>query len=374
MRILVVPGYYGFGGRTPSGSNGAGLFFRDQAVALARAGHDVSLVYVHFDAEQGERIEVTDDGGVRRIIVHAAPWPKLNSLRRMALAVRACRRMLAQAPPQVVHGHVFLAIPTTWALALAFRVPYVLTEHSSTVRTGSVRPGWRQVASVGYARAGAVLAVSEALAASMSRYTSRSVQVVSNLVRDEFFEVPLRPRSNGEFTFLSVGYCDPVKGWDLLIRAFAALPGDSSTRLVLCGGECPDLVGLANELGVGERVLFTGRVAASAVALLLQECDCHVMPSRVETFGIASVEALACGKPVIMTATDAASVIVGEGDGLIIPVGDVDALTQAMRLVADAAESYDAAAIRGSAGRRFSGAAIAVLLEGIYAQVTKGDA
>lgn len=374
MRILVVPGYYGFGGRTPSGSNGAGVFFRDQAVALARAGHDVNLVYVHFDADQGDRIEVTDDDGVRTIIVHAAPWPKLNLPRRVALAVRACRRVLGEAPPEVVHGHVFLAIPTTWALARAFRVPYVLTEHSSKVRMGSVRPGWRQVASFGYARASALLAVSEALATSMSRYTSRAVQVVPNLVRDELFDAPLRPRSDGEFTFLSVGYCDPVKGWDLLIRAFAALPGGSSTRLVLCGGECPDLVALANELGVGERVRFTGRVPSDTVVSLLQHCDSHVMPSRVETFGIATVEALACGKPVIMTATDAASVIVGEGDGLIAPVGDVDALTQAMQLMADAAGSRNAAAIRGSAGRRFSGRAIAARLESVYTQVTKVNA
>ncbi len=369
MRILVVPGYLGFGGRRPSGSSGAGIFFRDQAIAMARAGHEVSLVYVHFDATSGTSIEVTDDEGVRCIFVHAAPWPKLNSLRRMALAARACRQVLAERPPEIVHAHVFLALPTAWAVARAFGVPYVVTEHSSKVRMGSVRLGWRPVARAGYAMAGAVLAVSDALADAMARYTSREVCVVPNLVRDEFFEVPLGIRSDGGFTFMSLGSCDPIKGWDLLIRAFAQLPQGGPTTLVLCGGACPDLVELAVQLGVRDRVRFTGRVEPGEVVSLLESCDCHVMPSRVETFGIATVEALACGKPVIMSATDAAASIVHSDNGLIVPVGDVGALARAMEFLRHEVHSFDSVAIREACRSRFSGRTITDRIASAYAAI-----
>ena len=372
MRVLVVPGYFGFGGRAPAGSNGVGVFFRDQAVALARAGHDVSLVYVHFDADAGVSIEVTNYQGVSCIFVHAKPWLKLNSLRRVWLAVRACRLVLAGKAPDIVHAHMFHALPTAWALAMSFRVPYVITEHSSKVRSGVVRPGWSAVARVGYARAGVVLAVSQALANAMTRYTRRAVQVVPNLVRDEFFDAPLRPRAAGEFTFLSVGYCDPVKGWDLLLHAFARIAPAFPARLVLCGGECPELVALAGQLGVGDRVSFTGRVPAAEVLRLMAACDCHVMPSRLETFGIASIEALACGKPVIMSATDSAVSIVGPGDGLITSVGDVDALARAMRMMIQDATSFDPVSIRDSSRARFSEAAVSKRLEAVYSE-TRGS-
>lgn len=369
VKILVVPGYYGYGGRSTSGSNGAGSFFRDQAVALARAGHDVSLVYVHFDAPGGVSAEVIVDEGVRCVFVHAKPWLKLNSLRRVWLAVRACRLVLAGKAPDIVHAHMFHALPTAWALARRFRVPYVVTEHSSKVRSGVVRPGWSAVARVGYARAGAVLAVSQALANAMARYTRRTVQVVPNLVRDGFFDAPLRPWAPGEFTFLSVGYCDPVKGWDLLLRAFALVTTELQARLVLCGGDCPELVALAEQLDIADRVRFTGRVPAADVVGLMAACDCHVMPSRVETFGIASIEALACGKPVIMSATDSAALIVEPGDGLIVPVGDVSALARAMEQMVRNAASYEAFGIRKSCRKRFSEAALSMRLSTIYAEM-----
>lgn len=369
MRILVIPGYFGFGGRNASGSSGSGVFFRDQAVALARAGHDTSLLYVHFDAAKGRELAVTTDEGVRCLYVHAARWPCLNSLYRMILMIWAVRSAFTRGTlPEVVHAHVFLALPGAWAVSRAFGIPFVVTEHSSKVRQDTVKFLWRIVARLGYGRAARVIAVSEPLAQSLARYTSREVTVIPNLVRDEFFDIPLRQQPAGQpFTFLSIGYCDPVKGWDLLVRAFAQLTSEGSRhRLVLCGAVCPELEALAEQLGVRDCVRFTGRVEAAEIPQLLSSCDCHVMPSRTETFGIASIEALACGKPIIMSATDAAATIVTSRNGLVVSIEDPTALTAAMREIEQRKVDFDAERIRAQCRVKFSGAVIAERLTAVY--------
>lgn len=368
MRVLVIPGYYGFGGFTQTGAGGAGVFFRDQTIALARSGHDASLMYVHFDAESGAYVDVRDEDGVRCIYIHAAPWPRLNSVHRILLMSRAFSRVFRDARPEVIHAHIFHALPAAWALSRAFGIPYVVTEHSSKVRQRSLRWGWRMVARFGYDRASAVIAVSQPLAEALARYTRREVVVVPNVVRDEFFSAPLTEQSEGApFTFLSVGYCDSIKGWDILLRAFAEMGFEGrATRLVLCGARCPELEELAHNLGLGERVRFVGRVSPEAVPAMMAACDCHVMPSRVETFGIASVEALACGKPIIMTDTDAASAIIHPEVGVSVPVGDVGALSRAMRSMTQNVGRFVPSAVREDCRERFSGDAVISRLVEIY--------
>lgn len=374
MRILVIPGYYGFGGRSTAGASGAGVFFRDQAVALARRGHHVILLFVHFDTERGAHVDEVDDEGVRCVYVHAAPWPKFNSLYRIVLMVRALRRLEPTERPEVIHAHVFHALPAALVIACLFRLPLVVTEHSSKVRLGIVSPGWQLVARVGYPRVKRLLAVSRPLAAALGRYTRRPVDVVPNLVREPFFDLPLPAGASGSFTFLSIGYCDPIKGWDVLLRAFALLRQDTSAaRLVLCGAVCPELVSLAERLGITDRVRFVGRVPPEEIPWIVAECDCHVMPSRTETFGIASIEALAAGRPIIMTATDAAPEIVDPHNGLIVPPDDVEALAHALRsMIADAGR-YDPEQIRASCRSKFSEAAVVAQLLEVYRQASAGD-
>jgi len=370
MKVLVIPGYYGFGGRTPSGSSGSGVFFRDQAVALARAGHDTSLIYVHFDGARGVSVEKLDDDGLRSVFIHAAPWRRLNSLRRIVLMARAFREESVGNRPDVIHAHIYHALPAAWALSRLFHVPYVVTEHSSKVREGSIGPCWRVIARLGYARAGAVVAVSEPLAQALSQYTRREVAVVPNLVRDEFFTAPLHARNDDEpFTFLSVGYCDRIKGWDILLHAFAGME-PTSARLVLCGEDCPELRDLADRLGIGDRVRFMGRTPPELIPSIMAAADCHVMASRVETFGIASIEALACGKPIIMTATDAASAILTAKNGLPAAVEDERSLTTAMEAMMARTDRFDPSEIRESCRSQFAGGAVASQLLHVFARAT----
>jgi glycosyltransferase involved in cell wall biosynthesis len=87
------------------------------------------------------------------------------------------------------------------------------------------------------------------------------------------------------------------------IRAVALLSGERpNLKLVMAGergDDHPALSALVNELGLGDRVTFPGRITLDEKVLLLQRCAVYLQPSLFEGFGLAAAEAMSCGAPVI---------------------------------------------------------------------------
>lgn len=104
---------------------------------------------------------------------------------------------------------------------------------------------------------------------------------------------------------LFAGRLDPFKGPDLLLRAAAMMEED--TQIVVVGGKLSgdkdlhQLQKLAAELGISHRVRFLGARPQQEMPLLYSAADVTVVPSYHESFGMAAVESLACGTPVVAT-------------------------------------------------------------------------
>jgi glycosyltransferase involved in cell wall biosynthesis len=146
----------------------------------------------------------------------------------------------------------------------------------------------------------------------------------------------------------------PEKGVDILIRAFARTPGDALLVLAGDGPDVPSCDRLARELGVADRVRFLG--LRNDVAAVFASCDIAVVPSRApEAFGLAVIEAMAVGKPVIVSDSGAMPELVEHGGcGIVVPAADVDALASALgRLLRDraGAEALGRAAQRRAQAR-----------------------
>ena len=200
------------------------------------------------------------------------------------------------------------------------------------------------------ARASRVIAVSEAVARSLRArklFDETKLRVVENGVdlarfararaeleqrRDETARVPLRVGIVGELS--------EVKGQEDFVRAAARVAAELGERVEFLvvgednsrGGETRARVErLVSELGLRERVRLTGRLNEDELARCVASLDLFVSASRSEAFGMAMVEALACGVPVVATATEGAQEIVEEGvTGLLVPVGDVNALASSI--------------------------------------------
>jgi len=137
------------------------------------------------------------------------------------------------------------------------------------------------------------------------------------------------------FWFGAIGRLVSVKGYDVLLRAFAplahALPG---VGLALVGAGCEEaaLRALSHELGVTEQVAFCGWRAD--VRNLLAAFEVCVFPSRAEGFGLAIAEAMVARRPVIASAVGGVPALLG-GEALQVPPDDETALTVAMRQLYD---------------------------------------
>ena len=131
---------------------------------------------------------------------------------------------------------------------------------------------------------------------------------------------------------------EPWKGHDILFRALGRLSSVPGWRLWVAGGaqeehEKRRMEGLRNlgeELGIGRRIRFLGQ--RNDIPAVLQASDIHCQPnSGPEPFGIAFVEALYAGVPVVSTAIGGAREIVDATCGVLVPQGDVPALAAAIK-------------------------------------------
>jgi glycosyltransferase involved in cell wall biosynthesis len=136
----------------------------------------------------------------------------------------------------------------------------------------------------------------------------------------------------GEFIYLFVGRMIHQKGVDILLKAFAKVP-TGVLLLVGEGNEKEALIKLAQDLGIEQRIYFLG--IRDDIANLLSSADCFVLSSRSEGLGIVVLEALAAGKPIIVSNFGPASEIIQNGhNGMIFPIENVEILAEIMSLIA----------------------------------------
>ncbi len=130
---------------------------------------------------------------------------------------------------------------------------------------------------------------------------------------------------------LGLGRFDPIKGFDLAVRALAGVP-QAYLWLAGEGVQEVELRRLAAELGVAERMRFLGW--RKDVSALLARAAALVVPSRQEALSLVVLEAWEAGVPVVSTATPGPSYLIGDSEGgLLVPVNDADAMAAALRRV-----------------------------------------
>jgi len=133
---------------------------------------------------------------------------------------------------------------------------------------------------------------------------------------------------------------DKKKGVPFLLKAVQLLKDDVDVKVNVVGIQGPDdgyRTKLVQELGIGDRVTFTGQIGADELVRLYSSAEIAVTASLYEGFGLPAAEAMACGTPVIATRAGALPEIVGEyGTGILVPPADPPALAAAIkRLLAD---------------------------------------
>jgi len=266
-------------------------------------------------------------------------------------------------------------------------VPYVLTPNGTAPRIERRRLAKQLFDALGGRRvftgAARLLAVTNVEATQLHTLGAdeSSIRIVPNPIDlQEFAVLPQRGAFRKRYGLgdapmvLFLGKLTQRKRLDVVVRAFHAL-ADNDARLVIAGndmGAGEAAAALVRELGLQSRTTFTGLLRDRERVEALTDADVLVYPSQDEIFGLAAAEALLCGTPVVVADDSGCGEIVrAAGGGAVIPVGDVDACTLAIRrALASPAESR-AAATSAAANIRLAYDARTVVtgLEDVYREL-----
>ncbi len=162
--------------------------------------------------------------------------------------------------------------------------------------------------------------------------------VVPNVIDTARFRPRPELREAGVFHVVVTRNLEPVYDNATALRAFAlAAPRLGPCRLSIAGAgpERADLEALAAQLGVAERVIFTGRIDNAAMPALYQGASVMVNPSRVDNQPVSILEAFACGVPVVSTNVGGVPRVAEDGrTALLVPPGEPQAMADALARLA----------------------------------------
>jgi glycosyltransferase involved in cell wall biosynthesis len=347
---------------------------RELAMRQAQQGCRV----VVYSAEEQARVMDYHGAEVRAIACRRRGL--LRAAEFMAKSIRDARRL----KPDVIHFHALAeGAMFTRLLAAGSGAKTVLSFDYFVFRRGKQNPlfRWYQRALASFT---SLLPVSEYCRQESSEYWSipadRMRVLYNGVSLQQFYPdaeaaaarraaIGLRP---DEFVLLYVGRVCRQKGTDLLVEAYARLRAEGrNVRLVIAGpigqfgrgGEDAITQRLAEQQGV-----YLGPVDEAILPSVYNMADIFVMPTREEEmFGMAAIEAQACGRPAVVSDHGGLPEVVPQSSGLWFRPGDVDDLTRQIRTLMDDAllrGRFRAAAVQNA--RRFAWETITEELARVY--------
>jgi glycosyltransferase involved in cell wall biosynthesis len=357
-----------------------GIFEFDQAKALVYSG--VNVVYAAIDMRSIRRwrkwgIETKIVNGVKIYAINLPlgriPKQLLRVISKFGLIYLYKKIINEQGKPDIIHAHFSGIGFVASILKEKYNIPFVLTEHFSGIMKQPITKDIFKIAKIAYSKADKIIAVSPELKNIIYEKFEKNAIYIPNIVDTNLFSYANKDNKN-TFSFVSVGSLIYGKRMDLTIEAFIdAFKGSDKVFLTIFG-EGPERQKLEELVRINKmekQIKLMGMQSRKVIADYLKECDCFVLASQTETFGVVYIEAMASGLPVIATKCGGPESFVNEENGVLIPVDNKDALVTAMKNMYSGKYKYDKKTISADTIKKFSPKTISKKLTDVYEDALK---
>ena len=362
-------------------------FAFDQALALSGFGHDVVVLALDMRSIRRKRKLGIRKHNHRGIHILQYSFPVSTIPRKYSAVIEEMcfidgfKRLTKEYGRfDIIHSH-FLEesyIAVKGKRSLKGSVPVVVTEHSSLVHNKRIYLKKRIIeeCEFTYKNADALIAVSESLSETIMDNFDVKCRTVYNVFDNSIFNMHDRENIEGKpFVFVSAGNLTTNKRMDLLIKVFKLAFNNDPNYILKIFGDGPEykrLNELIHDLELESNVFLMRNRPRYELAKEYKHSNAFVLLSRKETFGVAYIEAMACGLPVISCRSGGPESFVNEKCGCIVE-DDKDDIKSAMQSMAAQYKNYSSMEISRYAENNFSPNAIARQLSDIYVCLTKGD-
>lgn len=361
-----------------------GIFERDQSVELSRRGHKIISLYLDIRSDShSKKLGITrerDEGVVVYCLYASSYWMetvKRNSPRLHSKIVAAMFYYLVKSvikkegKPDLVYGHYLWYCRRALIIKRIFDVPAVGIEHWSGMGGADIKEEDKRLAADTYPYLDRQLVVSDALRENILKCIGVDTTVLYNTYSREFV-YKKHVKKDDTVRFVLNGILLPIKRFDLVIQALGenvSLPKNIQFTIIGDGPEKEALQRMIETYHLSDTVHLVGCKTRDYVANMLQEADVYILSSHLETFGVAAIEALACGVPIIATDCGGSRSYMKDFNGILIPVDDVKAMSEAIIYMISHYAEYDRARIAEDCKQRFSSEVIIKQLESVFEDV-----
>ena len=319
---------------------GSGVVATELGIELAAAGHEVHFI----SYSQPFRLNGRNDG----IFYHEVPVSSYPLFEFPPYDLALASRMAEVAEFNDLDLlHVHYAIPHSVSALLARqmlasrgrRLPFVTTLHGTDITLVGLDRSYLPITRYAIQESDGVTSISNYLKEKTFEHfeVSCPIEVIPNFVNCDVYmpftdeavrsEARKRLAKPGEAILIHLSNFRPVKRVVDVVKIFARVVHQVPSQLVLVG-DGPDRSAaewLAHELGIHDRIHFLGK--QERVNELLPLADLMIMPSELESFGLAALEAMACKVPTIATRVGGVPELIDDGvTGLLYPVAAQDAM------------------------------------------------
>ena len=361
---------------------GSGAVATELGLSLAERGHEVHFVSYALPFRLNRFHE--------RVFFHEVEMEHYPLFEHppysLALAV-AIHGVARDAELDLMHVHY--AIPHATSAWVAGKMleedgrelPIVTTLHGTDITLVGIHPSFQPITRFSIRHSHGLTAVSDYLAGQTENdfgVPRGDIEVIPNFIDPEAYYPGREPchretlAPGGEKIVMHVSNFRTVKRIPDVVMTFARILDDVDARLVLVGDgpERPRAREIAERLGIQDSVVFLGKHAA--VEELLPCADLFLLPSESESFGLAALEAMACGVPVVTSNAGGLPEVVAEGEvGHLLPVGDFEGMAEAgvSILADDERHARMSAAARALAVERYSTKKVVPMYEAYYRRI-----